>query len=115
VEVLIALSLVSSYASDREESLPCDRELSVVTVLYSNVLSNSDDITLLSMLSVLLLATGSTGLSAAALCVTFSFSSEAPWKPERRSLAIRLPIGDAASRGSVSAALSYSVVSVSER
>jgi hypothetical protein len=70
---------------------------------------------LLSMLSALLLAIGTTGLPAAALSVTFPFSSKAAWKSERRSLAIRLPTGDAASRGSISAALSYSVVSVSER
>jgi hypothetical protein len=70
---------------------------------------------LLSMLSALLLTTGSRGLPAAALSVTSPFSPKAPWKSERRSLAIRLPTGDTASKGSISAALSYSVVSVSER
>lgn len=67
------------------------------------------------MLSASLLTTGSTGLRAAALSVTFPFSSKASWKSERGSLAIRLPTRDTASRGSMSAALSYSVVSVSER
>jgi hypothetical protein len=82
-----------------------------MTVLHSNVFSNSDDI----MLSALLFTTGSAGLPAAALPVTFPLSSKASWKSEKRSLAIRLPTVDAASRGSISVALSYSAVSVSER
>jgi hypothetical protein len=122
-EVLIAASPASSYVSDKGDgSLPWDTELSVRTVLYSNVLSNSDNTVLLSTASALLLAPGSTELPAGELSVTTPsspddgyFLSKASSKLEKRSLTMRLPRGDVASRGSVSAALSYSVVSVSEK
>jgi hypothetical protein len=113
-EALTAVSPASSYASDTaEESLSRDSELSGVTVPYSTVSTSSGGTPLNSTVSVLLLSIGSKALPAEEFCVSSTSLSKTPWKLETRPSAVGLT-GDVPSSGSVSAALSYSVVSVSE-
>jgi hypothetical protein len=113
--VLTAVSPASSYASDgAEESLPRDNELSGVTAPCSSVSSSSEETPLNSTVSVLLLPRGSNALPAEEFCAFSTSLSKTPWKLETRSSAMGFT-GDVPSSGSVSAALSYSVVSVSEK